>query len=161
MVFGAFRSFPRLGLVWVWRLTQTLTQTALKPKWRGNAVFEAFSETKHPDFTRNPGVSGATGQTRTGDLLITNQLLYRLSHSSISAWLFYHMFLISSIIIFGFVDASFSPLSFSFHFRLAAVSFSACLPLITESRRKKCWNVAEKVFEFLLQDALGFCYNVG
>ena len=26
---------------------------------------------------------GATGQTRTADLLITNQLLYRLSHSSI------------------------------------------------------------------------------
>ena len=27
---------------------------------------------------------GATGRTRTGDLLITNQLLYQLSHSSIS-----------------------------------------------------------------------------
>ena len=27
--------------------------------------------------------AGATGRTRTGDLLITNQLLYRLSHSSI------------------------------------------------------------------------------
>ena len=26
--------------------------------------------------------SGATGRTRTGDLLITNQLLYQLSHSS-------------------------------------------------------------------------------
>lgn len=26
---------------------------------------------------------GATGRTRTGDLLITNQLLYRLSHSSV------------------------------------------------------------------------------
>ena len=26
---------------------------------------------------------GATGRTRTGDLLITNQLLYQLSHSSI------------------------------------------------------------------------------
>ena len=26
--------------------------------------------------------SGATGRIRTGDLLITNQLLYRLSHSS-------------------------------------------------------------------------------
>ena len=29
--------------------------------------------------------SGATGRTRTGDLLITNQLLYQLSHSSITA----------------------------------------------------------------------------
>ena len=28
---------------------------------------------------------GATGRTRTGDLLITNQLLYQLSHSSINA----------------------------------------------------------------------------
>ena len=27
-------------------------------------------------------LSGATGRTRTGDLLITNQLLYLLSHSS-------------------------------------------------------------------------------
>ena len=27
---------------------------------------------------------GATGRIRTGDLLITNQLLYRLSHGSIS-----------------------------------------------------------------------------
>ncbi len=30
------------------------------------------------------GACGATGRTRTGDLLITNQLLYQLSHSSIS-----------------------------------------------------------------------------
>ena len=27
-------------------------------------------------------IFGATGRTRTGDLLITNQLLYQLSHSS-------------------------------------------------------------------------------
>ena len=44
MVCGAFRSFPRLGLVWVRRLTQTLTQTALKPKWRKNAIFRAVLE---------------------------------------------------------------------------------------------------------------------
>ena len=36
--------------------------------------------------------NGATGRTRTGDLLITNQLLYRLSHSSDSQALFYLIF---------------------------------------------------------------------
>ena len=29
---------------------------------------------------------GATGRIRTGDLLITNQLLYRLSHSSVKRY---------------------------------------------------------------------------
>ena len=58
MVCDAFRSFPRLGLVWVKRLTQTLTQTALRPKWRKNAVFEAFLETKHPVFLRKPDKTG-------------------------------------------------------------------------------------------------------
>ncbi len=37
-------------------------------------------------------IFGATGRTRTGDLLITNQLLYRLSHSSDSQSLFYFIF---------------------------------------------------------------------
>ena len=32
--------------------------------------------------TSVPSVFGATGRIRTGDLLITNQLLYQLSHSS-------------------------------------------------------------------------------
>ena len=36
--------------------------------------------------------NGATGRTRTGDLLITNQLLYRLSHSSDSQALLYPIF---------------------------------------------------------------------
>ena len=64
MVCGAFRSFPRLGLVWVRRLTPTLTQTALKPKWRKIVIFEAFLETKHPVFLRKPGASGYAVQKR-------------------------------------------------------------------------------------------------
>ena len=39
---------------------------------------------KQPVFVVNRLFSGATGRTRTGDLLITNQLLYQLSHSSAS-----------------------------------------------------------------------------
>ena len=38
---------------------------------------------------------GATGRIRTGDLLITNQLLYRLSHSSkLNAYLIDSFFII-------------------------------------------------------------------
>ena len=37
------------------------------------------------DFSPRSLAYGATGRTRTGDLLITNQLLYQLSHSSITA----------------------------------------------------------------------------
>ena len=38
---------------------------------------------KTPGTVAVPGGPGATGRTRTGDLLITNQLLYQLSHSSV------------------------------------------------------------------------------
>ena len=40
-----------------------------------------FSKIKRARFV-SPFYFGATGRTRTGDLLITNQLLYQLSHSS-------------------------------------------------------------------------------
>ena len=40
-----------------------------------------FSKIKRARFV-DPFYFGATGRTRTGDLLITNQLLYQLSHSS-------------------------------------------------------------------------------
>lgn len=39
-------------------------------------------------FIKDRLIAGATGRTRTADLLITNQLLYQLSHSSIS---FFHL----------------------------------------------------------------------
>ncbi len=39
-----------------------------------------------PTISKLSWFSGATGRTRTGDLLITNQLLYQLSHSSITGW---------------------------------------------------------------------------
>ena len=39
--------------------------------------------TRNEAFYHGAFVCGATGRIRTGDLLITNQLLYRLSHGSI------------------------------------------------------------------------------
>ena len=46
-----------------------------------------------PCGQRPQGVSGASDVTRTHDLLITNQLLYRLSYTStfLTACTFYHM----------------------------------------------------------------------
>ena len=58
--------------VWVRQLTHILTHT----------IFSVFATKKH----RKPKFSvlfGAGGVTRTPDLLITNQLLYRLSYTSI------------------------------------------------------------------------------
>ena len=58
--------------VWVRRLTHILTHT----------IFSVFATKKH----RKPRFSmlfGAGGVTRTHDLLITNQLLYRLSYTSV------------------------------------------------------------------------------
>ena len=57
--------------VWVRQLTHILTHT----------IFSVFAAKKH----RKPKPSmlfGAGGVTRTHDLLITNQLLYRLSYTS-------------------------------------------------------------------------------
>ena len=58
--------------VWVRQLTHILTHT----------IFSVFATKKH----RKPKLSmlfGAGGVTRTPDLLITNQLLYRLSYTSV------------------------------------------------------------------------------
>jgi hypothetical protein len=49
----------------------------------GASKIRNFCKKKLPENGCFQGVSGATGRTRTGDLLITNQLLYQLSHSSI------------------------------------------------------------------------------
>ena len=58
--------------VWVRQLTHILTHT----------VFGVFATKKHrkPEFSM---LFGAGGVTRTPDLLITNQLLYRLSYTSV------------------------------------------------------------------------------
>ena len=68
--------------VWVRRLTHILTHT----------IFSVFATKKHrkPKFSM---LFGAGGVTRTHDLLITNQLLYRLSYTStfLTACTFYHM----------------------------------------------------------------------
>ena len=53
---------------------------AIASRYFGNA---GSSQSKAPEFSFG-GLHGATGRTWTGDLLITNQLLYRLSHSSTS-----------------------------------------------------------------------------
>ena len=58
--------------VWVRQLTHILTHT----------IFSVFATKKHrkPKFSM---LFGAGGVTRTPDLLITNQLLYRLSYTSV------------------------------------------------------------------------------
>ena len=57
--------------MWVRQLTRILTHT----------IFSIFATKKHrkPKFSM---LFGAGGVTRTHDLLITNQLLYRLSYTS-------------------------------------------------------------------------------
>ena len=45
------------------------------------SMMRAVAKTKSP-LSKLKGLNGATGRIRTGDLLITNQLLYQLSHSS-------------------------------------------------------------------------------
>ena len=68
---------------------------------------------KSTSFCRNLSIFGATGQIRTGDLLITNQLLYRLSHSStFQRVIFYHVIRISSSVLTA-VDKEFRPWSTS------------------------------------------------
>ena len=49
------------------------------PKFPTNAAVKKIKKTKFPGFQKR---NGATEVTRTPDLLITNQLLYRLSHGS-------------------------------------------------------------------------------
>ena len=62
---------PMWVTVWVRQLTHILTHT----------IFSVFATKKHrkPKFSM---LFGAGGVTRTHDLLITNQLLYRLSYTS-------------------------------------------------------------------------------
>ena len=62
---------PMWVTVWVRQLTHILTHT----------FFSVFAAKKHrkPKFSM---LFGAGGVTRTHDLLITNQLLYRLSYTS-------------------------------------------------------------------------------
>ena len=51
---GLSAFYPRMGRIWVKGLTQTLTQIALKAKWRENAFFGLLgSET--PDFLAKIG----------------------------------------------------------------------------------------------------------
>ena len=64
---------PMWVTVWVRRFAHILTHT----------IFSVFAAKKHrkPKFSM---LFGAGGVTRTHDLLITNQLLYRLSYTSTS-----------------------------------------------------------------------------
>ncbi len=48
----------------------------------GFTIAERRNTNKNCQTYKSLTVYGATGRTRTGDLLITNQLLYQLSHSS-------------------------------------------------------------------------------
>ena len=55
-----------------------------------STIKQVVPEPRHQKATKKPQSlmyqalrSGATGRTRTDDLLITNELLYQLSHSSI------------------------------------------------------------------------------
>ena len=49
---------------------------------KGRRFLWLFAKENLPCRKGKRGIYGATGRTWTGDLLITNQLLYRLSHSS-------------------------------------------------------------------------------
>ena len=71
MLFHPFRTFRQEGQGVGQSLTHTLTHN----------VFDIFVTKKHrkPKFSM---LFGAGGVTRTHDLLITNQLLYRLSYTS-------------------------------------------------------------------------------
>ena len=72
MLFGSFRAFPLVG--------HGVGQ-AVDPHFDPHH-FSVFATKKH----RKPKFSvlfGAGGVTRTPDLLITNQLLYRLSYTSV------------------------------------------------------------------------------
>ena len=72
MLFHPFRAFPRVG--------QGVGQ-AVDPHFDPH-IFQHFCNKKHrkPKFSM---LFGAGGVTRTPDLLITNQLLYRLSYTSV------------------------------------------------------------------------------
>ena len=75
MLFGSFRAFPLVG--------QGVGQ-AVDPHFDPHFDphhFSVFATKKHrkPKFSM---LFGAGGVTRTHDLLITNQLLYRLSYTS-------------------------------------------------------------------------------
>ena len=72
MLFKPIRAFPRVGHGVGQRLTHILTHT----------FFSVFATKKHrkPKFSM---LFGAGGVTRTPDLLITNQLLYQLSYTSV------------------------------------------------------------------------------
>ena len=71
MLFHPFRTFRQVGQGVGQSLTHTLPHN----------VFDIFVTKKHrkPKFSM---LFGAGGVTRTHDLLITNQLLYRLSYTS-------------------------------------------------------------------------------
>ena len=59
-----------------------------------------YAQQKSTAFSEEKAVScGAGNVTRTHDLLITNQLLYRLSYTSNSAWILYHGSFHSSTVI--------------------------------------------------------------
>ena len=87
----------------------------------GSLDFSRFPGKKPPVFREKSSKygwcpSGANDVTRTHDLLITNQLLYRLSYISLSLWsawispereLFYHSFLLPSTGYFQFPQAVF------------------------------------------------------
>ena len=95
--------------VWVRRLTHILTHT----------IFSVFATKKHqkPKFSM---LFGAGGVTRTHDLLITNQLLYRLSYTSASIQMrvrVYHKVFCSSSNFPNFLKAAAKPsLPPLFHF---------------------------------------------
>ena len=72
MLFHPFRAFRQVGQGVGQSLTYTLTRN----------ICGIFAAKKHrkPKFSM---LFGAGGVTRTHDLLITNQLLYRLSYTSV------------------------------------------------------------------------------
>ena len=52
------------------------------PDLRASTLLHRYSDPRMMGFAHHAGIVGAGGGIRTRDLLITNQLLYRLSHTS-------------------------------------------------------------------------------
>ena len=74
---------------------------------------------------------GATGRIRTGDLLITNQLLYRLSHSSVYETFARRLYILSN---FDWVEKDFDALSEFFLFPVNSPFHIGKLPLFVSFR---------------------------
>ena len=70
---------PRAGF----KMTGAITAKARRTFKKSAGLYTLVGRMKK-NQVQGPGFFGACGRTRTGDLLITSELLYQLSHTSIA-----------------------------------------------------------------------------